>query len=157
MWISRSVEVFMVMNHHVEHVRIKALHSLQRLKSQERMLPHDRDLFPLERAGLFQESNRDPGLAYIVKQTCERQFPLVRARKPEMLAECHGNAGDQKAMLVRQAVMSAHDIDPAYEPLSLNMGDDRLAGRLDHFQIDRGSSGGRSEDALQCPDPSRDP
>jgi hypothetical protein len=119
-------------------------------------MPHDDDLFALEWAGLFQESNRNSRLPDIVQQSRERQFPLVLARKAEVPAECHGYAGHEQTMLVGQAMMMTHDIDPAREPVRLDMGHDRLPGRLDHIQINGRARNGGSEDALQSPDPRRD-
>lgn len=155
--ISRSVKIFVVMDHHVEHVRIESRNALQGLKSEQGMLPHCDYFLPLERAGLFQKGNRNSGFPDIVKQARERQPPLVGARKAELPAERHGNASYQQAMLIGQAVVMAHNVDPARKPLGLDVGDDSLTCRLNHIQINRNSGDRRSEDALQCPDPCRDP
>jgi hypothetical protein len=65
------------------------------------MLSHDGKLISVEGTRLFQDSNWNSGLADIVKEARERQPLLVQTGKTELSAECHGQCGDQQAMLRR--------------------------------------------------------
>src|SRR4030088_2583662 len=103
------------------------------------MLSHDGELIAIEGPGLFQDSNWNSGLADIVKKARERQPLLVQAGKSKLSAECHGQCGDQQAMLVGLAVMLANAINPAHKPLRLDVSDDGFAGRVDSLRIKWGA------------------
>src|SRR5690349_10057766 len=106
----------MMAEHDVENPRIEPCHGAQRLEAELRVLPHDRALVLIERAGLFQDRNRDTGLAEIMQQSGESESVLVRGRKTKPAPELHRDPGDHETMLIGLAVMAAHRIDPLCEP-----------------------------------------
>jgi len=119
--VSRSIKIFMVMNHHIEHLRINSFDGLKRIESELRMFLHDSDLVVIKQAGLFQNSNRDSGFSDIMEQTREGQFLLVLAEKSKMSAERDRHSSDQQAMLIGLAMMLANDINPVKESSRFNV------------------------------------
>ena len=60
------------------------------------MLLHGGKLFFGQATGLFEYLDRNSSLADVVQQPAKCQRLPVSLRKAKVLAECHGDAGDQK-------------------------------------------------------------
>jgi len=121
------------------------------------MLIHDPNFFSIQGPGLFQDCNRNRGLAYIVNKCPKRQLLPIRARKAQVLAECYGNARNQKAMLVGQAMMLLHGTNPSDNAIFLDMRDNSITCCVHHFHIQWSTYGNRGKQVLQDTDPGHDP
>ena len=111
---------------------------------------HHGHLGIVEPARLFQNGERDAGLADVVQHSRKRQPLTIGAGRAELLAECHGQSGDQKAMLIGLAVMRANRIDPCRKALRFDLADDRIAGRLDRIGVRRRATASCGKDAAKC-------
>jgi hypothetical protein len=92
--ISRSIQIFVMVNDHVEHLGRQPRHFLQRFVSHQRMLAHHRQFIGIERTGLFQDGQWNASLADVMQQSGGRDLLLVDTGEVQMLGECDRHPGD---------------------------------------------------------------
>ena len=154
--IPGPVEIFVVMQDHVEHFGMQAGGVAQRFVSEFRMGAHDCDFLLAQRRWLFQNLDRDARLAEVMQQAGRGQALLVGRREAETPAERHRDRCDDQAMLERLAVVLANDLEPVRQPVFIDSLDDVGARRLDHLQVGERAGERRGKHVLQGTHADRD-
>ena len=111
--ISGAVEEFVMVQHHVEHLRPGNRLAPPARRSRGADACGSRCHFlARQRARLVEDRDRDERLADIVQQRGAGQTALVVLAHAEMLGERHRKAGDEQAVAIAVGVMAADRRQP---------------------------------------------
>ena len=147
--ITGAIEIFVMMNHHIEHLARQRRYGSQSVKAELRMLFHYGHLAIVETAGLFENGERNSRLTDVVKHTGERQALPISTGHAYLLTEGHCQSGDKQTMLIGHAVVRPNRIDPRRKALRLDMADYCVARGFDRWRIEWLAEACRREDVLQ--------
>jgi len=119
--VSRTIDIFVMVDHHIDHLRINARSARQRLGAVLRVMFNYLTFLLGQRTRLLEYSQRDPGFADIVQHSRSSEAKPIGSRQTESLTERRCHARYKQTMLVCLAMVCADGLDPTAQALIFNI------------------------------------